>query len=474
MPAGIAVEDMARNPLKRAPGAHRICSVMKRRRFLGSSAAASLGFQFIPRRVLGASAEGVAPNDKLRIAAIGSGGRGLANLKAMRGEDIVALCDVDAGRAAESHGMFPGAERFQDFRVMFDKMSDRIDAVLVATPDHTHFTATMHAIARGKHVYCEKPLAHSIGQVRAMRRAARDRKVITQVGNQGHSTESIRVFCELIQGGAIGDITGVQAGYKGSYCKIGSVPDLRAGKKTPPAGFDWKLWQGPVAHRPYHPAYAPGSWRGFSAFGTGSIGDWVCHVLDPVFWAAQLAMPTAITAETEGWDPAKDPDYFPRGSRITFEFPARGARPAFPIVWNEGSFQIPRPAELDPGSKIVGTGAVVRGTQGAIMYGSHGAGGLRVLPRKRHEEIAAQGIEKTIPRVQGSHQQDWMSAIREGRPAGSDFDYGGALTEIALLGIIAMQFPGTRLEWDAPAMQFRDHAAASALVRHALHNGWQV
>jgi len=450
---------------------------MKRRRFLTSTTAAALGFQIVPAHVVRAAPGRIAPNEKLRIAAIGCGGQGGGDLGGMQAEDIVALCDVDDRRAAESFKRFPKAERFKDFRQMFDRMGDRIDAVLVATPDHTHAMAVLAAIKRGKHVYCEKPLAHSIGEVRAMRRAALEHKVITQVGNQGHSSESIRVFCELIWSGAVGKVTEVHAGcdaFKDIYCQIGRYQNLATGTPPVPTELDWDLWLGPATKRPYHQGYLPFNWRGFSDFGSGCLGDWVCHVLDPIFWAAGLDMPTAVTAETIGWDPVKDRGFFPKGSRITYEFPAKGERPALKIIWHDGEFAIPRPPELEADAKVVGTGAVIRGDAGVIMHGSHGAGGVQIIPRERHKEFAARGIEKKLERVKGGHQQDWIDAVRAGRQAGSNFEYGGALTEIGLLGVIAIHHPGDRLAWDGAAMKFTNHEAANAMLSPALHNGWQI
>jgi len=416
------------------------------------------------------------PNDRIRVAMIGAGGRGGSVLGGLKSEEVVALCDVDERRAAGAFKKLPKAKRYRDFRVMLDEIADRIDAVGVATPDHCHAPASLAAIKRGKHVYCEKPLAHSIGEVRAMRREARKMKVITQVGNQGHSSESIRVFRELIDAGAIGQITEVHAGKNNKSLNscYQRHPDLRAGKEPVPAELDWDTWLGPAAERPYYPGYLPGAWRGFSAFGNGTIGDWVCHVLDPVFWAADLDLPTALTVETKGWDPVKDREFFPDGVRITFEFPAKGKRPALKILWHDGKWLIPRPAELEQGGKMVETGAVIRGDKGVIMHGSHGAGGVKIIPRAKHQEFVAGGLEKKYPRVTGGHVADWLDAIRNGRQAGSTFDYGGGLTEIALLGIIGMQFPGKRLEWDAKTMKFTNHPPANDLVSPKWREGWVV
>ncbi len=447
---------------------------MKRRQFLASSSAAAFGFQIVPAHVVCAAPNRIAPNAKIRIAAIGCGGQGGSDLNGMAGEDIVALCDVDERRAAESFAKFPKAKRFRDFREMFDEMDDQIDAVLVATPDHTHAVAVLDAIGRDKHVYCEKPLAHSIAEVRAMRRAALDHKVITQVGNQGHSSDSIRVFCELIWAGAIGNVTQVNAGcdaFKDVYCQIGKHPDLLTQRHDVPAELDWPQWLGPAAERAYNPAYLPFAWRGFSAFGSGCIGDWICHVLDPTFWALDLDAPTSVTAEVSGFDPRKDLEYYPRGTKITFEFPAKGDRPAMKFVWHDGDTPIPKPAELGD-RQMVGTGAVVIGDQGTILHGSHGAGGVRIIPEEAHQAFGK--VEPKIPRVRGGHQADWIDAIREDRPAGSSFEYGGAMSEVGLLGMIAIRFPGETLNWDAAAMKITNHEEANKLVTPQFHHGWSL
>ncbi|HUF61227.1 MAG TPA: Gfo/Idh/MocA family oxidoreductase [Verrucomicrobiales bacterium] len=446
---------------------------MKRRSFLASSSAA-FGFQAVPSHILRAADGENTPNAKIRIAAIGCGGQGASDLGGLTQEDIVALCDVDDRRAAETYERFPQARRFTDCRRMFDDMADGIDAVLVATPDHTHASAVMAALEHGKHVYCEKPLAHSVAEVRAMQNKALEKKVVTQVGNQGHSSESIRVFCELIWAGAIGPVTEVHAGcdaFKDVYCQIRRQEELKQ-RHDPPAELDWDRWLGPAAERPYHPAYLPFNWRGFSAFGSGCIGDWVCHVLDPVFWALDLDLPTAVTAKTKGYDPAAHAEFYPKGARITYEFPAKGDRGPLKIIWHDGDFAIPRPDELEEGRNVVGTGAVVIGEKGKIMHGSHGAGECRIIPEAKMREFGKP--EEEIPRVRGGHQRDWLDAIRESRPAGSTFAYGGTLSEIGLLGMIAIRRSGVRLEWDAEAMRFTNDAAANALVNPPARKGWEI
>lgn len=447
---------------------------MKRRSFLTSSAAATFGFQIVAPHVLRAQGGGNTPNSKIRLAVIGCGGQGGADLGNMAGEDIVALCDVDDRRAADSFKRFPDAKRFKDFRKMFDDLSDKIDAVLVATPDHTHFVACMAAMERGKHVYCEKPLAHTVAEVRGMRKKALEKKVITQVGNQGHSSHSIRSFVEMVQSGVIGKVTEVHAGcdaFKEVYACGNQRAQLKR-KSEVPTELDWDLWLGPTAQRDYSPLYLPFTWRGYTAFGTGCIGDWVCHVLDPSFWALDLDMPTAITAETKGYDPVKDAEFYPKGCRITFEFPAKGDRGPVKIIWHDGDIPIPTPEDLTKQNrKAVGIGAVVIGEKGKIMHGSHGAGSPHIITQELLKDFKRP--DEKIPRVKdGNHHMDFLNAVREGRPAGSPFEYGGALSEIGLLGMIAVRRTGKRLEWDAKAMKFTNDDAANQFLTPPYREGW--
>jgi predicted dehydrogenase len=410
------------------------------------------------------------PSDKLNIACIGAGGRGRASVDATSGENIVALCDVDMQRSADTFKKFPDARKYRDFRKMFDEMEKGIDAVTVGIPDHTHAVAAIAAIKRGKHVYCEKPLAHSIAEVRALVKAARDRKVVTQLGNQGHSFESIRMFCEWIWDGAIGNVHTIHAGCRAVHCKIDLLGRVKDECPVPPT-LDWDLWLGPAPLRPYNPMYLPGSWRGWMPFGCGTIGDWVCHVVDPVFWALDLGAPATIEAHAEGYDPRVHGDTFPMGSVIKFEFPAKGKRGPVTLIWHDGTETLPRPEGLEEGRSVPETGAIVLGDRGGITYGSHGAGGVRIFPEAKMKAYKLPA--KTIPRVK-NHHQDWLQAIRSGGKAGSNFDYGGPLTEIALLGIIATRMLGRKLAWDGQAMRFTNCPEANALLTPASRAGWTL
>ncbi len=258
-------------------------SALSRRQFIGTTAAAAAAFSIIPRHCLGAGV--VPPSQKINLATIGAGGQmgySINELDKTGEVNFVALCDVDM-RRADGFKRFPNARQFRDFRKMLDEVEKSIDAVVVATPDHTHAVAGVAAMKRGKHVYCEKPLAHSVWEVREMMKAAKENKVMTQLGNQGHSSSDIRRFCEWIWDGSIGTVHTIHAGCSAENSAMDGLSVLDK-KEDVPATLDWDLWLGPAQFRPYHKAYCPGSWRSWMPFGTGTTGDWMCHVVDPVFW----------------------------------------------------------------------------------------------------------------------------------------------------------------------------------------------
>jgi predicted dehydrogenase len=442
------------------------------RRTLLATAASAAAFSIVPRHVLGQGQ--TPPSEKVALAGIGVGGQGHGDINALHeaGAQIVALCDADRRRAADSFAKYPDARQFKDFREMLEKIDKQIDAVLVATPDHTHAVAVADAIKRKKHVYCEKPLAHSIWEVRELMRLAKEHKVVTQLGNQGHSSGDIRRLVEWVQDGAIGKVHTIHAGCNANNTRLPNLPDLTE-KHDVPAELDWDLWLGPAAFRPYHPAYLPGKWRGWMPFGTGTIGDWTCHVIDPSFWALDLGAPATIKCDAHDYDPVKHADTFPRGNRLTYTFPAKGARGPVTLHWFDGTNPIPRPEQLEPDRKMVETGAVLFGDKGAIMHGSHGAGGVRIIPETAMREYQPRMPKESIPRVKG-HQRDFITAIREGRKAGSDFAYGGPLTEIALLGVIATRCLGEELRWDSQKMRFANSEKANKLIKPVFREGWHL
>jgi predicted dehydrogenase len=424
----------------------------------------------LPARVLGLDGQ-TPPSEKVNLAAIGVGGMGGADIDALaRYCNLVALCDVDARQAANSFKRFPDARQFRDFRKMFDTMEKSFEAVLVATPDHFHAVAAMAAIKHRKHVYCEKPLAHSVYEVRQLMKAAKEYNVVTQLGNQGHSFGSIRDFKEWIQDGAIGKVHTIHCGCNAVNSGIDQLASLKE-QHAVPEGLDWDLWLGPAQKRPYHPAYLPGSWRGWVPFGNGTIGDWACHVVDPVFWALDLGIPKSVMAQVKDYDFKTQGDAFPKGEILTYEFAARGDRGPITMHWYSGTEPIPRPPEMDADEKTVDTGAVVMGDKGTIVYGSHGAGNVHLIPAKKMDEYKRP--KQTIPRVK-EHHEGWIEAIRKGGKSVSDFSYGGPLTEVAMLGVIAIKVNGKKLEWDAEKMQFTNSAEANQYVKPDYRAGWEL
>ncbi len=446
-------------------------AAVTRREFVATAAAAAT-VMIVPRHAVAQSGK-TPPSEKLRIAGIGFGGQGGADLQNLKDEHIFALCDVDSVYSAGSFKKWPKAKPFHDFRKMFDEIENQIDAIVIGTPDHTHAVVAMAAMERGKHVYCEKPLAHSVYEIRRLMEAAKTHNVVTQLGNQGHSFDSIRIFCEWIWDGAIGDVHTIHAGCgavnSGGLWR-GSVA---TGGTEIPATLDWDLWLGPAQMRPYSPEYHPKRWRGWVPFGNGTLGDWTCHVIDPVFWALDLGSPKSILAKPLDYDPKTQADVYPKGETITFEFPAKGKRGPVTLVWYSGNDPIPRPKELEKDRNAVTTGAIVYGDKGAIMYGSHGARELRIIPESKMQ--AYKRPARTIPRVPGgNHQRDWVDAIRNGRKAGSDFSYGGPLSEIAMLGVLAIKMAGTKLEYDAENTRFPNCPEADKHINPPYREGWKL
>lgn len=448
-----------------------------RRQFIRTAGAGVALFNILP----GSFAHGaprLGPNAKVNVAAIGIGSQGGSDIGEVAGlgHNVVALCDVDEKYAAKQFAKYPNARRFTDYRVMLDKMKKEVDAVVIGTPDHTHAVIALEAMKRGKHVYCEKPLAHSVYEVRKLMAAAQKYKVVTQLGNQGHSSNSIRRMCEWVWAGAIGQVHTIHAGcdaFKNVYCQIPNLSKLD--QVTPiPAGLNYDLWLGPAQYRAYSPLWVPWNWRGWMPFGGGVIGDWICHVVDPSFWALDLDAPTSVHAEVSNYDVAKHGLTYPPGSRITFEFPAKNGRGPVKLVWHDGTTVIPKPADFPSDEKVPGTGAILFGDKGMIVHGSHGAGNCHLLPEGLMEQHSGKNAPaEKITRVKG-HAWDWIEAIRTGREAGSHFDYGGRLTLIGMLGLVAIRFPGQTLQWDNKAVKFTNNKAANAHLKPEFRSGWGI
>ena len=453
---------------------------VSRRTFLATAATSAVATACAPRmntaKVVPVK---VSPNEKLNVAVIGVGGQGRGNLGACRGENVVALCDVDYKVAGAAFNAWPKTAKYRDFRVMFDKEHKNIDAVVIATPDHTHAVIAMAAIGAGKHVFCQKPLAHSLLEVRTITEAAREAGVQTQMGNQGHSSDHIRLLHEWIQDGAIGPVREVHAW---SDRPVGGnpwsdFPIMARPTETPPIpkDLDWDLWLGPAQHRPYHPIYHPKSWRGFWDFGTGALGDMGCHILDPAFWVLDLGHPESVQATTTHWKEAVSSETFPRASIIRYQFPARGKKPPVKLTWYDGRLKPPVPKCFEPGRKLGSNGAILIGDDGAIMHDSHGASGVRIVPEVKMKEYKRP--PQTLPRVpkgSGGHLQDWLRACKDGVPASASFDYGGPLTEMVLLGVLAMRAKDRRLEWDGDTMRFTNDEEANQYIHTPYREGWTL
>src|SRR5438552_7865220 len=413
---------------------------LSRRQFLCRSAVSGAGFMILPGAVLGLHGA-TSPNEKLNLAGIGIGGQGGSDLASMESENIVALCDVDKNHAGHIFRKYPKAKQFTDYRKMLDEMKE-IDAVVIATPDHHHAFASMEAIKVSKHVNCEKPLTHSVWEARQVANAARGAKVATQMGNQGQASESPRRLCEVIWADVIGKVREAHIwtdrpaqGLFNEYWPQG-VPRP---KDTPPvpASLDWDLWLGPAPLRPYHPAYLPFKWRGWWDFGTGALGDIGCHAMDPVFRALKLNAPLSVQASST----RVNDETYPLGSIITYQFPSRDAAPqatnrhiaahtgaaaggvempACKLVWYDGGLRPPRPDGLPEGRKMGDNGRLLIGDKGFILGGAQDG----VFPENCAKDAAE--VAKSMPRSD-KHYQEWIEACKGGKPAGSHFDFAGAL-----------------------------------------------
>jgi predicted dehydrogenase len=442
---------------------------ISRRDFMGAAAAVT-AFTVVPRSVLGGRRH-VAPSGKLNIAGIGVGGRGSSDISAVSSQNIVALCDVDWKTGGRTFGRYPNAKKYKDFRRMLDKEDKNIDAVVVATPDHVHAVASIAAIKRGKHVYCEKPLTHSVYEARVLADAARKAGVATQMGNQGQASEETRLMSEYIWAGAIGPVREVHVWTDRPLRGINDVywpQGVDRPTDTPPVRdtLDWDLWLGPAPYRPYHPAYVPFKWRGWWDFGTGALGDIGCHSIDPIWRALKLKCPVSVEASCT----LVNDETYPVASMVTYHFDAREDMPPVKMTWYDGGLRPPRPDELKEGQQF--------GTNGTLFVGDKGKMfGHTLLPESLRKEFGRP--PKVLPRSPG-HHQEWIDACKGGKPAGSNFDHAGPLAEAVLLGNVALrpeikkELTNKSLLWDGPGFKFTNMPEANKYLHTEYREGWSL
>lgn len=454
---------------------------MNRRRFIGSVTTAVAGFTIVPSYVVSGLGH-IAPSDKLNIAGIGIGGVGRTNLKNSATENIVALCDVDWKYAAATIKDYPKAKKFYDWREMFDKMAKSIDAVIIATPDHTHAGVAAHAITLGKHVYLQKPLTHSVYESRLLTNLAKKYKVATQMGNQGNSGEGIRQVTEWIQSGAIGKVTKAYAWTNRPIWPQGL--ERPTGDYEIPETLNWDLFIGPAQERPYNPIYHPWNWRGWWDYGTGALGDMACHIMDPVFKALDLQYPTKV----QGSSSLLNTESPPRAEIVHYTFPARGEQPEVEVSWYDGGLLPPRPEELPDGETLGrdrNGGCIFEGSEGKLMCGAYGKEPI-LLPygkmddfKKPEKKFRRPEEETKLNWWEGAHEQDWIRACKESlenrvQPS-SNFDYSGPLNEMVVMGVVAVRLQDLNriLQWDGKNMKFTN-ISESDEIRVVISDKFEV
>ncbi len=469
---------------------HSSGSNLNRRAFLARSTFALGAISIVPGHVLGLNGA-TSPNEKLNIVTVGAGGQAHSDISQLKDQNIVALCDVDWDHAAGTFREFPQAKQYKDYRKMLDAEKD-YDAVLVAIPDHVHAFASMAAIRRGKGVYCEKPLTHSVWEARQVAEAARAAKVATQMGNQGAGSEETRRLQELVWSGAIGNVAEAHIwtdrpsqGLFDEYWPQG----VTRPKETPPVPktLDWDLWLGPAPERPYNPIYAPFRWRGWWDFGTGALGDIGCHSFDPVFRALKLGAPESV----EGCSSRVNKETYPLASMVTYHFPARDAAPQsnniqiegqsgaqaggiemppLKLVWYDGGLRPPRPAGLGDGEEMGDNGRLLIGDKGFIL-------GNRIFPESRRKEFGTP--DRFLARSPG-HHQEWVNACKGGKVAGANFHWAGPLAEAVLLGNIALRvelrdkLTRAKLLWDPVKFEITSLSEANQFLRREYRSGWEL
>lgn len=442
---------------------------VSRRRFLSSTAASaaalSLGAYVNPA----AAQQSNSPNQRLRIAGVGTTNRAAEDLKGLASEEIVALADVDDNNMAKGSMPYSQARKYKDFRIMLEKEAGNIDAVMVGTADHTHAPAAAMALRLGKHVYCEKPLTHTVFEARTLANLAKEKKLITQMGTQIHAGDNYRRVVELIKAGAIGKVNEVHVWVTAKYT---------GGKFTTgapvPAGLDWDLWLGPAQQRPYSEGVHPFTWRNFWDYGTGALGDFGCHYMDLVHWALDLRAPTTVSAEGPPVDAVSPPEW----CVAHYEYPARGEQPPVKLHWYDSGKQPeiaktlkirekPNAGELKPIGEVFKGAQLFIGSEGMLIsdYNKH-----RLFPEEKFADYKAP--EQTIAKSIG-HHKEFIEAIKGNGKTLCNFDYSGALTEAVLLGTVAYR-SGQKIEWDAATLKVKNSPAAQQLIHKEYRKGWTL
>jgi len=469
----------------------------QRRKFIQTGAMGLAAFTIVPRHVLGKGH--VAPSDKLRIAGIGAGGKGESDISEFSKSpqvEIVALADVDDRSAAKTRGLHPNAKYYRDFREMLEKEHKNIDACSISTPDHTHAVATLAAMQLGKHVYTQKPLTHDIYEARILTEAAKKYNVVTQMGNQGGSGDGVRRTQELVASGLIGDVTEVKCWTNRPVWPQG-VP-TPTGKFDIPKELDWNLWLGTAKKIDYNPAYLPFNWRGWWAYGTGSLGDMACHIMDPVFRCLPILYPSSVECSVASiwqamWDDTTNPDSCPPSTIIHLSYPRTdGKSGEIKVSWHDGGLLPERPDELLPEEEFGNWdgGVLFIGSKGKLLADCYGAN-PRLLPTKLMKEITLP--KETLARVPEGHYLQWVNACIAGygkAKTSSPFEFAGPFTESILIGNLAirsymMKNPNLkgwndkylgrkRLLWDAKKMQITNFEPANQYVRREYSEGWKL
>jgi predicted dehydrogenase len=445
-----------------------IHQTISRRRFLQTTAAAGAATFALPTIVRGRNL-----NEQLNIAIIGSGGRGAANMQSVESENIVALCDVSENSLNYGAQRHPQARTFADFRKLYDHAQE-FDAVVVSTCEHTHALATLPALQLGKHVYCEKPLTHSVWEARVIREAAAKAKVATQMGTQVHASENYRRVVELIQSGAIGAVSEVHVwvsrawGWQASEAEAKQHSDIVFVQQRPknadpvPSNLDWDLWLGPAPARPFNNVYVPGpKWYRWWDFGNGTMSDLGSHWIDLPFWALDLDHP--LTIEAQG--PPVNAEIAPASMQVTYEYGRRGDRPPLSLTWYQGTNK--PPIWKEGGIPMWGNGVLFVGGQGMLLadYGKH-----TLLPEEQFADFKRP--EPTIAPSRG-HHAEWLHACKTGEPTTCNFDYAGWLTEANHLGNVAYR-AGKQLEWDPKMLRATNAPEADPFIRREYREGWKL